>query len=150
MRKIAVYGGLLFIALVLITLGIAGCSSRTGSPTTATTSPAQTGLDIQAIRAYADPATETTLQGLSESNLAKYTQYASNEFKAALTQDQFNKVAAQINAQYGSYVSKEFLRAEESQGYIVVHYKARYARGEIGVRMVFDKDHLVAGQWFEQ
>ncbi|MCR4394330.1 MAG: DUF3887 domain-containing protein, partial [Dehalococcoidales bacterium] len=90
-----------------------------------------------------------TLQGLSENNLAKYTQYANNEFKAALTQEQFNRVAAQINAQYGSFISIEFLRAEETQGYIVVHYKARYAKGEIGVRMVFDKNHQIAGQWFE-
>jgi hypothetical protein len=149
MKKIAVYAGFLVIALILLSAAIMGCSSKTTSPSPATTLPAQTGLDIQAIRAYADPATETTLQGLSESNLAKYTQYASNEFKAALTQDQFNKVAAQINAQYGSFVSIEFLRAEETQGYIVVHYKARYAKGEIGVRMVFDTNHQIAGQWFE-
>ncbi|MFC1980612.1 DUF3887 domain-containing protein, partial [Chloroflexota bacterium] len=49
----------------------------------------------------------------------------------------------------GNYVSKEFLRVEEQDGYIVVHYKAKYANREAGIRMVFDKDHLIAGQWFE-
>jgi len=102
-----------------------------------------------AIRAYADPATETTLQGLSENNLAKYTQYGNAEFKAALTPELFETTAAQINSQLGAYQSKEFLRAEEQGGLILVHYKAQYEKSEVGIRMVFDKDHLVAGQWFE-
>ncbi|MDD5037739.1 MAG: DUF3887 domain-containing protein [Dehalococcoidales bacterium] len=102
-----------------------------------------------AILAYADPATETTLQGLSENNLAKYTQYGNAQFKAAVTQEILEPVASQINSQLGAYESKEFLRTEEQQGYIIVHYKAKYAKGEVGVRMVFDTDHLVAGQFFE-
>jgi len=101
------------------------------------------------IRAYADPATETTLQGLSEGDLAKYTQCANAEFKAALTQEMFDATAAQINSQLGAYESKEFLSTEEQQGYTIVHYKAKYANAEVGIKMVFDKNHLVAGQWFE-
>ncbi len=105
--------------------------------------------DESAIRAYANPATETTLQGLSENNLAKYTQYANPEFKAAVTQEILLKTATQINSQLGTYVSKEFLKTEEQDGYTIVHYKAKYSKGEVGIRMVFDKNHLVAGQWFE-
>lgn len=129
-----------FLLLVILTLlcGIAGCNS--GS----TTTPEQ-----DSIRAYADPATETTLQGLSENNLTKYTQYGNPEFKAAVTQEILNKVAAQINSQFGAYKSKEFLRSEEQQSYIIVHYKAKYEKGDLGVRMVFDTGHLVAGQYFE-
>jgi len=106
-------------------------------------------LDETKIRAYADPATETTLAGLSEGDLEKYTQYGNEEFKDAVTQDLLDQVGGQIEAQLGTYVSKEFLRAEEAEGYIVVHYKATYTDGEVGVRMVFDQDHLVAGQFFE-
>ena len=111
-------------------------------------SPSST-VDESAIRAYADPATDMTLQGLSENNLSKYTQYANSEFKAAVTQEILDKTAPQISSQLGSYVSKEFLRVEEQDGYAVVHYKAKYTKGEVGIRMIFDKDHLVAGQWFE-
>ncbi len=111
--------------------------------------PSSSNLDENTVRAYADPATETTLQGLSENNLTKYTQYGNAQFKAALTQEAFDKTYAQINSQLGAYQSKQFLRTEEQQGYILVHYKIKYAKGEVGVRMVFDKDHLVAGQWFE-
>ncbi len=137
MRRII---GLISLLVILLTLfyGAVACKS---SPSATT--------DEGTVRAYADPTTETTLQGLSENNLARYTQNANFEFKAAVTQEILDKTANQINSQLGNYVSKEFLRIEEQDGYIVVHYKAKYAKGEVGIRMVFDKDHLVAGQWFE-
>ncbi len=108
-----------------------------------------TALDITAIRAYADPETETTLAGLSADNAAEYTKYFNEATKAAATKDVIDKAAAQINAKLGPYVSKEFLRAEMVDGYIVVHYRAKYRKGDIGVRIVFDKDRKIAGQWFE-
>ncbi|MBI2868380.1 MAG: DUF3887 domain-containing protein [Chloroflexi bacterium] len=111
-------------------------------------SPSPTTEEVS-VRVYADPATETTLQGISENNLAKYTQYGNAAFKAAVTQETLNATAAQINSQLGTYQSKEFLRVEEQQGYTLVHYKAKFSKGEVGIRMVFDKDNLVAGQWFE-
>lgn len=120
-----------------------------GSSVACSSTPAPATLDIAAVRAYADPATETTLQGLSENNLAKYTQYGNAMFKSALTQDVFNTMVAQINTQLGAYQSKEFLSTAEDQGYILVHYRAKFAKMEVGIRMVFDKEHLVAGQWFE-
>jgi len=137
MRKFA-YLVLFLVILPILILGIIGCKSSPSS-----------SLDEKTVRAYADPATETTLQGLSENSLAKYTQYGNAEFKAALTQETLDKTATQINTQLGAYQSKEFLRIEEQEGYIIVHYKAKYAKGDVGIRMVFDKDHLVAGQWFE-
>jgi hypothetical protein len=123
---------------LLLLLPIIGCKSS--SPST---------IDESAVRAYADPATEMTLQGLSENNLKKYTQYGNSEFKAAVTQEILDETATQINGQLGAYESKEFLRIEEQGGYILVHYRAKYEKGEVGIRMVFDEDHLVAGQWFE-
>jgi hypothetical protein len=137
MRKIA-YLVLFLVILPILISGAIGCKSSHSS-----------SLDESTVRAYADPATETTLQGLSENSLAKYTQYGNAEFKAALTQEIFDKTATQINTQLGAYQSKEFLKIEEQEGYIIVHYKAKYAKGDVGIRMVFDKDHLVAGQWFE-
>jgi Protein of unknown function (DUF3887) len=131
-----------FVSLLVIILALLGGAIACKS------SPSST-LDESTVRAYADPATETTLQGLSENNLVKYTQYGNAEFKAALTQETLDKTYAQITSQLGAYESKEFLRIEEQQSYILVHYKAKFAKGEVGVRMVFDKDHLVAGQWFE-
>ncbi len=137
MRKIIGLLSLLIILLIIISGPLACKSSSSPAP------------DESAIRDYADPATETTLQGLSESNLAKYTQNANSEFKAAVTREILDKTATQIDSQLGNYISKEFLRTEEQEGYIIVHYKAKYTEGEVGIRMVFDKNHLVAGQFFE-
>jgi hypothetical protein len=137
MRKI---NGLITLSVILLTILGGAVTCQSSSPST---------IDESAVRAYADPATETTLQGLSENNLAKYTQYGNPEFKAAVTQEILDEAAAKISGQLGAYESKEFLRIEEQGGYILVHYKAKYEKGEVGIRMVFDQNHLVAGQWFE-
>ena len=137
MRRV-VYPILLLMLLPFIISGVIACKS----------SPPST-FDESTVRAYADHATDTTLQGLSASSLAKYTQYGNAQFKAAMTQEKLDKAATQITNQFGTYVSKEYLRCEELQGYIVVHYKAKYTKGDVGIRMAFDKDHLVAGQFFE-
>lgn len=137
MRRITKLAGI--VAILLMVIGVAAACQSSPSPT----------LDESTVRLYADPATETTLQGLSESNLAKYTRYVNSEFKSAVTQEILNTTATRINSQLGMYESKEFLRMEEQGGYIIVHYKATYANGDVGVRMVFDEDQLVAGQWFE-
>ena len=131
---------LLIFSIILVTLIVVTISCK---------STTITATDESAIRTYADPATETTLQGLSEDNLAKYTQYGNPAFNAAVTQAILDTTAAQITKQYGAYVSKEFLRIEMKDGYTVVHYKAKYSKGNAGIRMVFDKDNLVTGQWFE-
>jgi hypothetical protein len=135
MRKIY-YLILLSLMLLILSSGLTACNNQ---PST---------IDAVAIRAYADPATETTLIGLSESNLEKYTQYGDTSFKA-LTQAKLDEASTQIKNQLGVYQSKDFLRIELQQGYIIVHYKAKYSKGETGVRMVFDQNQLVAGQWFE-
>ena len=134
----------LFFSIIFLTFvaGVIGCKS--GSNTTKSISAAD-----QAILTYADPATETTMQGLSEDNLAKYTQYASPEFKAALTQEILDKTSSQLKSQIGTYVSKEYLSTEQQDIYTIVHYKAKYTKSSVSIRMVFDQNRQVAGQWFE-
>lgn len=132
---------LIAIVLTIAATLVGACSS--------TTTPTTINPEIAAIRAYADPATQTTLEGLSEDNLAKYTQYADAQFKAAVTQDMLDKTYAQINSQLGTFVSITFSSTEKQGVYTLVHYKAKYSKGDVGIRMVFDQDHLVAGQWFE-
>ncbi len=130
---------LLLVAVLMAAFGAISCSST----------PSKTDAEIAAIRAYADPATTTTLQGLSENNLAKYVQNGDAQFKAAVTQSIMDKVSSQVTDQLGSFVSITYLIVEEQDVYVIVHYKAIYTKGDVGVRMVFDKDHLVAGQFFE-
>ena len=138
MKNIA---GFILISALLLSLGVGilACKSETSELS-----------EEDIVRAYADPATETTLRGLSANDLAKYIQYGNDDFKAAVTQEILDVSAVQINSQLGAYESIEFLSIGEQEGYTIVHYKAIYSKGETGVRMVFDKEQLVAGQWFEQ
>jgi hypothetical protein len=157
-------GLLLVISIVLVVLvvGIAGCGASTGSGTpptrltstasstsTTTTSALTTAAtsDDSAIRAYADSATETTLQGLNENNRAKYIQYGNPDFQAAVTQQVFDSVVAQINGKYGAYISKEFQSTDFQQGYTIVYYKTKYAKADITIKMVFDSNHQIAGHF---
>jgi hypothetical protein len=133
---------ILATVILVVVAGVVGACSSTPASTTE-------NAEVTAIRAYADPATRVTLEGLSESNLAKYTQYANAGFKAALTQDILDKTYAQIKGQLGNFVSITFVKTEQQAPYTLVHYKAKYEKGEVGVKMVFDADKLIAGQWFE-
>ncbi len=135
-----------FLVLAAMTMAAAACGSSPTATVTTTTTPPSTEA---AIRAYADPATTTTLQGLSEDDLAKYTQYADAQFKAAITKAVLDQTYNQVTAALGTFQSIAFLATEKQDAYIIVHYRATYSKGQTGVRMVFDSDHLVAGQWFE-
>jgi hypothetical protein len=156
-----IYRALPFILMVILLSGMLACGKteptapaisqpttpETSEPTSpATTEPADTETGEPE---YARMSTEVTLQGLSEKDLEKYTQHANDQFKAAVTQQILDTAAAQINSKYGAYESVEFISVETQDEYTVVNYKAKYTGGEVGVRMVFDADHLVAGQWFE-
>jgi hypothetical protein len=134
----------LIIVLALSAAAVSGPVACSSSSPTTSTSP-----EIEAIRAYADPATRTTLEGLSENSLAKYIQYGDPQFKTAVTQEVFDQAYTQIQAQLGSFESITFLSTEDQSGYTVVHYKAKYSKGDVGVKMVFNADHQVSGQWFE-
>ena len=137
-------GQFFFLSIAFLTIIATAVSCNSGSTTSKTVSSTDS-----AILVYADPATEITLQGLSEDNLAKYTQYGSPEFKAALTQDLLDKTSSQLKSQIGTYVSKEFLSAEQQDVYTIVHYRAKYTKSSVGIRMVFDQNRQIAGQWFE-
>ena len=154
------------IILVVLVVGITGCGASTGSgtpparltstaSTTSTTTISSTTSaltatatsDESAIRAYADAETETTLQGFNENNRAKYIQYWNPDFQAAVTQQVFDAVVAQINGKYGAYISKEFQSTDFQQGYTIVYYKTKYAKADITIKMVFDSNHQIAGHF---
>ena len=132
-RLITTLAGTIATAMLLAIL--AGCG---GTPTETLPEPD-----------YAGAITDTTLQGLSENDLEKYTRHGNADFKAAVTQEDMDKALDQIGNKLGAYQSKEFRYTEAKDGYTIVHYQAQFANGEVGVRMVFDADRLVAGQWFE-
>jgi hypothetical protein len=161
-------------ALVIIGLGgliFGGCSSvqtTRGESTTAATSSVTTPSTILAtpsvnspssifstspslnpVQGYADPATQAVLQGLSENDYAQFMQYCNADMRAALTQEKFSQTSTQLLRQVGPFISLKFLSTETRDNYVIVHYEAKYEKTALKIRMVFDNDHKVAGQWFE-
>jgi hypothetical protein len=136
------------IVLILI---VAGCSNTANQSTTiaaSNTSPPPT-VALNPVQQWADPITETYLQGLSENDMAEYAQYSTKEMKNAVTADILAASAKSIQAQYGQYQNLQFLSTETQSQYTIVHYKVNFTKGSLKVRMVFTSDHLIAGQWFE-
>ena len=121
-----------------VLLGVVSCSAKPAGTT-----------EASAVRSYGDPAAKAMMQAITDRDLAKYAQYGNAQFKAAVTQAVFDQLAAQMAAQFGKFVSNEFLSTENQDQYIIVHYKAQFEKGQLGLRMVFDQDHKVAGQFFE-
>jgi hypothetical protein len=135
------------LVLALVTAAaLAGCSSPTKTPTTQTgtaTSPATSEPD------YAHAIADAMMKGLSNDNLEEYIRYGDAQFKAAVTQEILDAAAIPLKDKYGEYESITYISTETSDQFTIFHYRAKFSQDEIGLRMVFDQDHLVAGQFFE-
>lgn len=107
--------------------------------------------DVPAVRTYADPETEITLRGLSQNDYAGYSRYFNQKMKDAVTPEVFTRTATLINGAIGSYISKNFESVQQQGAVTVVVYRAQYSDEPEGVtvKVVFDRDHLIAGLWFD-
>lgn len=136
---------------MILILIAAGCSNSTNQSTTVAnpnTTAAPT-VTLNPIQQWADPITETYIQGISENDMAKYAQYSTTEMKNAVSSDILAASAKSIQTQFGQYQNLQFLSTETQNQYTIVHYKVNYTKGSLKVKMVFTSDHLIAGQWFE-
>lgn len=143
MKKIIPF---MFLSVVLLTsFTLASCNSGSTSALKTINSAITNTISATdtAILLYANPETETTLQGLSQDNLTKYIQYGDSAFKASLTQAALDATTNTIASEYGTYVSKEFQSSDQQQGYTLVYYTAIFTKGNFTVQMVFDAKHQV-------
>jgi hypothetical protein len=129
------------VLAALLGIAAAGCGSPTKTPSTTTSALPEPD--------YARTPAETMMKAIIADNLEEYVKYGDAQFKAAVTQEILDTVAGPMKTKYGDFESLTYLSTETQDSYVIVHYKAKFAKGEIGLRMVFDQDHLVAGQFFE-
>jgi hypothetical protein len=137
---------LFLIGILSIVLVLTACSGKTDNSVTTAGPSATTSPDF---RAYTDPATQNAMQGLSENNYEKYTRDFSPAMQAATTLAAIEKISAQIKTQFGNFVELKYLSTENQPQYLIVHYSAKYEKGELKIKMVFDQNQKIAGQWFE-
>jgi len=111
-------------------------------------------VDVNAVRGYADPMTENLLVAMNEGNYNRFTQDLDSAMRSALTEGVFNQTASTIKSKIGSYVSKEFWKAERDGSFISAYYMARFTDepAEVIVKTVFSETGeraYVSGLWFD-
>ncbi|MGC8937042.1 MAG: DUF3887 domain-containing protein [Candidatus Methanomethylicaceae archaeon] len=80
-------------------------------------------VDVNKVRAYADPITENILIAMNEGNYMKFSKDMDAAMKSAMTETIFQQTVNLIKSKVGNYVSKEFSKAELQGNYTVVYYK---------------------------
>lgn len=110
-------------------------------------------VDVNKVRAYADPIAENILIAINESNYTKFSKDMDAAMKSAMTETVFQQTVNLIKSKVGNYISKEFSKAELQGNYTVMYYKAKYTEeNEVTVKVVFSEvgtTHYVTGLWFD-
>jgi len=103
---------------------------------------------------YAGSITEQILIAINENDYPKYSEHLDEAMKKAMPEAVFQETSALIKAKIGSYVSKEFWKAEDKGASTIVYYKAKFT-GEpedVIVTVVFQETAgriCVFGLWFD-
>lgn len=109
---------------------------------------------VDATKTYADPMTENMLLAMNEDNYARFSQDFDGQMKNTLNETQYNNTIPAIKAKIGNYLSKEFVAAENKDGYTMVMYKAKFSEesGDVTVRSIFSEKNgkrYVSGLWLD-
>jgi len=114
----------------------------------------QNQIDTEQVRAYADPITENILVAMNEDNYTKYSEHFDATMKNVLPEPVFQENNALVTSKIGTYVSKEFWKAESENQYTIVYYKATFTQelGDVIVKVVFQEiagETKVSGLWMD-
>ncbi|MCK4368852.1 MAG: DUF3887 domain-containing protein [Dehalococcoidales bacterium] len=77
---------------------------------------------------YANQIVESALQGMSDGDYAKFTEYFSPAAQSAMDETTFDEASQLIKSLIGDYIDKEFWKAEEDGEYTIVYYKANFSQ----------------------
>jgi hypothetical protein len=137
-KTLACFIGIL--ALIAVVL-LAGCLN-------------QNQVDIEQVRAYADPITETILVAMNEDDYTKYSEHFDATMKNELPEPVFHENNALIQSKIGAYVSKEYWKVESKNQYTIVYYKATFTQepDDVIVKVVFQEiegETKVSGLWLD-
>jgi hypothetical protein len=108
-------------------------------------------LDVQQIRSYADPETDTVLSSLNTNDYAAFSRDFNAVMKNAVPESAFAGLYSQQKSTVGDYQnSREFESASSQNGIVTIRYLAKYANepGGVWVTISFDANHKIAGLLF--
>ncbi len=107
-------------------------------------------LDVDELKAYADPETENVLASLNNNDYAAFSKDLDQAMKSAFTQQSFDQLRNQIKSAVGDYRSKYFRAATMQNTITTVIYLTSYSDepSAVWVTISFDPDQKVAGLYF--
>ncbi|MGE5416267.1 MAG: hypothetical protein ACM3UZ_05810 [Acidobacteriota bacterium] len=122
-----------FLVLAICLLIFPGCD------------PESLGESPEEARAFADPAAEQILQGISNNDYEQFSKYFSGPLKMQITKELFYKNNPQIRQTLGKYVSKSFMTRTVNDGVDDIMYKVVFTN-EPGTTYIQLKYKVVEGQ----
>lgn len=109
-----------------------------------------TGSEREAVLAYAEPMTDNLLQGMNERNYDTFARDFDQAMAKAMPASSFDQFMTNVGGKLGKYESRTVSSVESTGDFTRVIYQARFANDDpVTVRLVFDKDHLISGLWFD-
>jgi len=136
-KLVAIVGGIL-IALVMVTMTSACVQEAESKPEPE----------------YAGSITEQILIAMNENDYLKYSEHFDEAMRKAMPEAVFQETSALIKTKIGSYISKEFWKAEDKGVSTIVYYKAKFTDEpeDVIVQVVFQETAgriCVSGLWFD-
>lgn len=129
-----------YLLVILLVLSIAGVAAA--------------GADEEKFIAAAHQITDEMLTGLKENNYQKFSANFDGKMKENLTETQFRQLQANIKANIGDCISRDFVRLEKKGEYRIAIYHAAFSREpqSVVVQTVFsqiDGKVYVSGFWLD-
>ena len=129
------------IMMLALVVSVSGCAT-------------EPEIDVDEVRAYADPITEDTLIGMNEDNYAQFSEHFTQTMKSVMSEANFIQLSTALKPIIGDYVSKEFWTVEKQAEYTVVKYKVKYTEepADVIVTVSFDEVEgaiYLSGLWFD-
>ncbi len=111
-------------------------------------------LDETQVRETADPIAEGMLVALDTGEYSLFMEHMDSTMTGIHNKSVFNELSSWVTTTLDNYTSKEFWKAENTQGFVQAFYMANYTDEPAGVVVLVvltgtGEDAEVSGLWFD-
>ncbi len=108
------------------------------------------GTERDTVMAYADPAVDALLEGLSTGDYAQFSRDMAPKMRETITEVRMADLRALLDKKVGAYVSHQLSSVMQSGDLVTVVYDATFENEEhVTLRVVFDDAQQISGLWFD-
>ncbi|MDD5654182.1 MAG: DUF3887 domain-containing protein [Candidatus Omnitrophica bacterium] len=112
------------------------------------------GQDDKTVQSVSAPILDNILDGMRSNDYAKYSKDCDDTFKESMTEEVFVKATAQLKANLGDCLEKQYLGFLTKGQMTMALWKAKYSQADedVLIKIVISKRSdrfIVTGLWFE-